>query len=106
LPETGLGLEKICGNKFWQVIMPNKTSRSENGSIGTSLALDERGLFGFLSWWCGWRILLLPHEYAFSLFLAITSGRLVAGVGLTSPLSLAFLGFLLASALVDHVVRT
>jgi hypothetical protein len=80
--------------------MPNKTSRSENGSIGSSLVLDNQRLFGFLSRSHGWRIRLLPHEYAFSLFLALTSVRLVAGVGLASPLSLAFLGFLLASAFV------
>jgi membrane-associated phospholipid phosphatase len=80
--------------------MPNKTSSSEKGSIGTSLALDNQQLFGFLSRLRGWRIRLLPHEYAFSLFLAITSVRLVAGVGLTSPLSLAFFGFLLTGAVV------
>jgi membrane-associated phospholipid phosphatase len=100
LPETASSPEKICSDKFWQIIMPNKRSRSENGSIGTSLALDNQRLFGFLSWLRGWRIRLLPHEYAFSLFLALTAGRLVARAGLTSPLSLAFLGFLLASAVV------
>jgi membrane-associated phospholipid phosphatase len=80
--------------------MSTKSSGSGNGSIGTSLALDNERLIGFLSRLRGWRIRLLPHEYAFSLFLALTLGRLVAGVGLTSPLSLAFLGFLLTSAVV------
>jgi len=48
----------------------------------------------------GRRIWLLPHEWAFSLFLALTWGRLVARTGLTSPPSLALLGCLLASAAV------
>jgi hypothetical protein len=46
------------------------------------------------------RVRLLPHEYAFSLFLALTWARLVAHAGSANPLSLAFLGYLVASAVV------
>jgi len=78
----------------------NTTSRSEPARTKTSAASDDQRLSGFLFGLRGRRIRLLPHEYAFSLFLALTWGRLVAHVGLLSPLALAFLGYLLASAAV------
>jgi membrane-associated phospholipid phosphatase len=62
------------------------------------VVLDNQRLFGFLSRLRGRQIRLLPHEYVFNLFLALTWERLLVHVGLLSPLALAFLGCLLASA--------
>jgi hypothetical protein len=70
------------------------------GSVRTSLAMDNHWLSSFIPRLSDLRVRLLPHEYAFGLFLALTWGRLVAHVGLTNPLSLAFLGYLVASTAV------
>ncbi len=61
------------------------------------MALDDHWLSRLLFRLRDLRVRLLPHEYAFSLFLALTWGRLLLHAGFTSPLSLAFLGFLAAS---------
>jgi hypothetical protein len=82
------------------IIKSKTTSHTESGRTGTPISLDDQQRFGFLPGSSGRRIRLLPHECAFSLFLALTWGRLVARVGLINPLSLAFLGYLLASAAV------
>ena len=48
----------------------------------------------------GWQIRLLPHEFVFSFFLALTWVRLVAHAGFLCPLALAFFSCVLASAVV------
>lgn len=77
---------------------PDTRSDTDPGEPGKQAALDDPRLAGFQAWVRGWRNRLLPHEYAFSLFLALTGGRLAVHAGLLSPLSLLFLGCLLASA--------
>jgi hypothetical protein len=79
------------------VLLKEIEMEAPTGSIRTSLATDNHWLSCFFSWLRDLPARLLPHEYAFSLFLVLTWGRLVVRVGLASPLSLAFLGYLVAS---------
>ena len=73
---------------------------AEPGGAGTPVVLGDRRPFGFLSRWRGWRTRLLPHEYAFSLFLALTWARLVLRPGPAPLAAFVYFGCLLTSAAV------
>jgi hypothetical protein len=77
---------------------PSATSSSNPEALGTLAALDDQRSSSLLARLRGRGIRLLPHEYVFTLFLALTCGRLAVHVGFFNPLTLTFLGFVLASA--------
>lgn len=97
---TNTGFERSPATSSDITIKQKQTSRAGSGIAGAVTVLDYRRLAVFLPGLGDWRIRLLPHEYAFSLFLALTWLRLVLRPGPAPLAAFVYLGCLIASATV------
>ena len=94
---TGPVFERCLVTSSEIIIKPNTTSYSETRGTGTLAAWSARLSSGFFTGLRGWRTRILPHEYAFNLFLALTWGRLVLRPGPAPMAALIYFGGLLVS---------